>query len=435
MARLLAGVSKGVISPRVGAKLIGYFDRHEGSIGIHDDLNARALVLNDGTTTIALCSVEMLWLWSNIVSAIRQSVAARCAIKPENVLIFCTHTHAGPAPHVTADWDRPLVDLIADIIVAAFHAQQPARLGFGFGQLIGYNINRRWLNRPADPSVAVMRVDTADGKPLAVLGNYACHAVVMGYDNNYISGDWPGYASRMLEEELAARGGERCVALFSQGGAGDVNPLTETVRQRLAAGHPVGTIGSLTSFYGRFDVGLTDSWNIEDRAGGTFFEAETIGRAYAAEVLRVWRSVNASADVPLWTEQIVVNGAVGPDEPPGEGLPPEYKAIVPEIQSGNIPLEIMVIGIDNAVLVSQPGEVFSETAVELRKAGQQMGYAFPVLVSYANGSYAYLPPANAFSEGGYEVQWARKYGLSRHLQNRIAEAILPILQRHVTTRQ
>lgn len=431
MAQLKAGIGRSIVTPRVGAKLIGYFNRPEGSKGVHDDLLARALVLDTGDTVLALCSVEILWLWSSIIMQIRQAVAARCPLQPENIFIFCTHTHAAAGPHVTDDWDTPLVDRIADAIVTAYEARQSAQLGFGFGQLIGYNINRRWLNRPADPSVGVMRVDTADGKPLALLGNYACHAVVMGYDNYWISGDWPGYACRQLEADMKARGHETFVALFSQGGAGDVNPLTETVRQRLAAAHPVGTIGDLTSFYGRFDIGLPDSWNIEDRGGGTFLECETLARAYSSEVLRVYRKIEFGAEIPVWVERVVVNGAVGTDEPPAEGLPEAYYTLLPEISVGNIPLEIMVVGIGSAVLVSQPGEVFSETAVELRKRGQQMGYAFPWLVSYANGAYAYLPPANAFDEGGYEVSWALRYGLSRHLQDRITEAILPILKKHM----
>lgn len=430
MSELEAGVGRSIVTPRIGAHLVGYFNRPEGSHGIHDDLQARAIVLKAGDTLLALCSVEILWIWSSLITQIRAAAAARCPIPSENIMIFCTHTHAGAGPHAFDEWDTPLVDSIADAIVAAYQALQPARLGFGFGQLLGYNINRRWLNRPTDPSVGVLRVDKADGSPLAVLGNYACHAVVMGYDNNLISGDWPGYASRQLEHELRLRGAPDAVALFSQGGAGDVNPLTETVRQRLAAAHPVGTIGDLTSFYGPFDAGLPDSWNIEDRAGGTFFECETLARAYSAEVLRVYGAIQPTAQVPVWLERVIVNGAVGPDEPPAEGLPEAYYAILPELTAGNIPMEIMLVGIGPALLVTQPGEVFSETAVALRKRGQQMGYAFPWLVSYANGAYAYLPPENAFNEGGYEVRWARRYGLSRHLQDRIAAAITPALEAH-----
>ena len=426
MAELKAGIGKSIITPRVGAKLVGYFDRLDGSKAAHDELIARALVLDNGEQTVAICGVELLWLWAKIVTDIRENVAQRCALKPEHILIACTHTHGGPAPHNEADWDTPLVDLIADAIVAAYESRQPARIGFGFGQLIGYNINRRWLNRPADPSVGVIRVDKPDGSPLAIVGNYACHAVVMGYDNYLLTGDWPGYSSRLLEAEL----GDGSLAIFTQGGAGDVNPLTETVRQRLAAGHPVGTIGELTSYYGEYRRDDPTTWNIEDRGGGTFLECETLARAYNTEVMRVWKAIQTEASVPLWVEKIIVDNAAGPDEPPSEGLPPEYKNYVPEMKDGSIPMEIMLLGIGPAVLVTQPGEVFSETAVALRKAGQQIGYSFPWLVSYANGSFAYLPPANAFDEGGYEVKWALRYGLSRHMQDRIADAVMPILKQH-----
>ncbi|MBI5667643.1 MAG: neutral/alkaline non-lysosomal ceramidase N-terminal domain-containing protein [Chloroflexi bacterium] len=424
MAELLAGVGKTTVTPRVGAHLVGYFNRPEGSKGVHDDLQARALVLTSGGITVALCSVELLWLWTSIANEVRAKAARRCGIPEAQILVCCTHTHAGAAPHNPQDWDSPLTDCIADAIVQAYEARQPARVGFGFGQLFGYNINRRWLNRPADPSVGVMRVDSADGRPLAVVSNFACHAVVLGYDNYWISGDWPGYSSRLLEAELG------CMALYTQGGAGDVNPLTETVRQRLAAGHPVGTIGDLTSYYGDYRKGDPATWNIEDRGGGTFLECETLARAYNAEVLRVWRAIQMTDALPMWTEQMIVNGAADPDEPRGEGLSPEYRRYVPEIHEGYIPLQIMLLGLGPAVWVTQPGEVFSETAVEFRKLAQQMGYAFPWLVSYANGSYAYLPPGNAFAEGGYEVAWAKRVGLSRHLQDRIHDAILPMLRQH-----
>jgi neutral ceramidase len=420
---LLAGIGRSIITPRVGVKLIGYFNRPGPSNGVHDDLHARALVLDDGQTALALCSVEILWLRTQEIEQIRQAVSARCGLQPGNIFIFCTHTHSGPAPFDPDGWERPVADFIADAIVEAYESRQPARLGTGFGHLFGYSINRRWLDRPIDPAVGVIRVDLADGSPLAVLGNYACHAVVMGYDNLLISGDWPGYASRQLESELGA------LALFGQGGAGDVNPLTETVRQRLAAGHPVSGIGALTTYYGPHGVKSPDWWNIEDRGGGMFIEAETIARAYCAEVMRVWRGIQTEADVPLWVERITVDGRVGADEPPAEGLSPEHRGLLPVDTLDR--MEVMLVGIGGAVLASQPGETFGETAVEFRKTCQQMGYAYPMMISYANGTYAYLPPANAFLEGGYEVSWPLKLGVSRHLQERITAAMYPILESHL----
>ena len=406
---LKAGVGRSNITPHIGAALIGYFNRPLSNV-VHDDLHARALVLNDGATTLALCSVEMCWLASADVEALRAAVAARCPLKPENIFIVTTHTHSGPAPQNTQDWDRPLPEIVADAIVQAYENQVEAKLATGFGQLFGYNINRRWLNRPTDPSVGVIRVDRADGTPLALLGNYACHAVVMGYDSAAISADWPGYASRQMEADL----GHGAVVMFSQGGAGDVNPLTEVVRLKLEAGYPVVGIGDLSTYYGVHGEtdGEPDAYNIGDRGGGTFLECDILARAYVAEVMRIYRRLKPKADAPLWVERAIVDGKIGSDEPPPTGLSEAHKELLRDFDVTR--MEITVLGIGDAVLFGEPGEVFSETSVSFRKTAQQMGYAFPMLVSYANGSFAYLPPANAFLEGGYEVDWALRLGISRH---------------------
>src|SRR5260221_14245433 len=117
MGKLKAGTGKSKITPRVGAKLIGYGNRLGPSTAVHDDLYARALVFDDGTEQLALCSVEMLWLRQRDVDAARTVVADHCALKPEQVFIFTTHTHSGPGGHDPEDWDRPLAELIAEAIV------------------------------------------------------------------------------------------------------------------------------------------------------------------------------------------------------------------------------------------------------------------------------------------------------------------------------
>src|SRR5262249_3689435 len=73
---------------------------------------------------------------------------------------------------------------------------------------------------PVDPTVSVLRLDDASGKPLAILVNYACHPVVLGSDNLRYSADYPGVTERVVEEQL----GGSPLALFLQGGDGDINP-------------------------------------------------------------------------------------------------------------------------------------------------------------------------------------------------------------------
>lgn len=428
MSSVQAGVARVALQPKIGTNLTGY-GQEQTTIGIHDAIHARALVLVNEQMTIALCSIEVCFFTPNNVATMRQLIAERSPIPPENVFFFATHTHSAPAFFEPENWHQSPLESVAEAVVQAYANCQPARIGMGYGQLFGYSINRRFMNHPVDPSISVIRVDTVDGKPLSLLGNYGNHAVVIGYDNVYVSGDYPGYSSRRLEADF---GGD-FVAIFGQGGAGDINPVTETVRQRFAAGHPVLAIGATSTMYGDYDEHDTDSWKIEDRAGGTFIEAETIAIAYNAEVMRIWRSIETSPDIDLWTAVVTVDGDPDPEEPsipdtPQINMLREMFKRREDTAVNQLQLEIMFIGIGEALLVGQPGEVFSENAIEFRKLCQQMGIKHPVLVSYANGWFAYLTPENAYAEGGYEVMMAQSMGLSRRIQNRISEAIRPHLQ-------
>jgi hypothetical protein len=423
---MLAGTSKIVITPRLGALLADYMEVSER---VHDDLHARALVLDDGAACVALCSVELLWLGVGMVAAITARVTAQTGIPADHIVIACTHTHSGPLPHHNA-WDTPLPDLIAAAIIGAWERREPARIGVGFGQLVGYSINRRWLDRPVDPAVGVLRVDRADGTPLAILTHFGCHAVIMGVGSRAVSGDFPGIASRLLESQpgvTPSSGTPSVTALFMQGGAGDVNPLTEAVRQRLAAGHPVDTIGHLSRYYAPHHAARdaqhaepADLWNIEDRIDGTFVEVETLARALNAEALRVWRRIETREHAPIWALRTQVARADAGETLPQEALLPHYAAIVPEDITGGSPLPVSLVAVGDVLLLTQPGEPFSETAVAFRKLAQALGWRLPLLVGYANGTFGYLPPGNAFAEGGYEVGWARQLGISPTLQARIA---------------
>ena len=109
-------------------------------------------------------------------------------------------------------------------------------MGVGTGAVyIGHNRLRvnpdgsvSWFERnltriptaPVDPTVTVLRIDRADGTPLAVLTNYACHPVVFGADHLRYSADYPGVMKGVVEQEL----GGQVESFFLQGAPGDINP-------------------------------------------------------------------------------------------------------------------------------------------------------------------------------------------------------------------
>lgn len=121
------------------------------------------------------------------------------------------------------------------IVAAIKQAQsriQPVRMSFGTG--VSYiNVNRniidpqthRWwegpnYDGPSDKTVAVVKFETPAGKPIAVYYNYGVHGVVTG-NLDMLSGDIPGATSRYIEESL----GDDAVAVYSNGPAGDQNPI------------------------------------------------------------------------------------------------------------------------------------------------------------------------------------------------------------------
>lgn len=412
----LGGVAKQALNPKIGTDLVGY-SQQQNTSAIHDSIHARALVLSHNELSVALCSVEVCVIPSLIIKTIRDEVAQHCNI--DYVFIFSTHTHAAPALHIPENWHDSPITIIADTIKLAYDTRQEVTLGTGFGQLYGYSINRRWLNRPIDPSVGVVRIDTRAGEPLALLSNFANHPVVLGYDNNQVSGDWPGFSSAALEAHF----GNDFVALFGLGGAGDINPITEAVRDKLEQGLPVHSIGSISAMYGTLDDKA--AWDISDRAGGNFDEVKKIASAYNAEIMRVWQSINPQIPSSFFVHSFIVNGTPDDDEPsiPETKLQDFYAKLLPEVTNETIPLEIMLVGCDSLLLMGQPGEVLSENAIALRKICQQMGILYPMLITCANGWYSYLVPENAYSEGGYEVEMAKGMGLSQRVQKRIWQAI------------
>jgi hypothetical protein len=427
MAGLRAGFGRVDVTPKIGCKLVGYSARKSGATGVHDRLLSRAMVLEDENGRFALTSTDFCYLGAESIKEIREAVNRRTGIPPTHTFVATTHTHSGPHDRHAENWDRPLAELITDAVDAACKALRPARIGSGYGFLYGHSINRRWLDRPVDPGIAVLRVDDSNGKPLGLVANFGCHAVVLGYDNYLISADWPGYACAKLEESLGAT----TTCLFLQGGAGDVNPLVEGVRKRLRSGHTVVAIGDVSAYYGPPDD--AKRWSIGDRGGGTFEEAAELGSAFADEVLHVAQRVSTTApENSLWSEQLTVNAAAEPDEP--RMKPPAWSlSLVTEAPSitepRNIPAEIMLLNIGDMVLVSQPGEPFSQTAVALKVRLRAMGYRTPAMVGYANGWLVYLPEPEAFDEGGYEPGWAVRLGISRHFQARVWQAIEPVLKR------
>ena len=231
-----------------------YAKTFEPSVGIHTRLLARAIVLREGGQKYALAQADL----GGLPYALVQEVASR--IKPtgidaQHILLSATHSHSSVGAIWPADnngyafvggdaFDPRVFDStaqgIAEAIIAANGRLKPARVGFGASTAVGASSNRSFEafkrntdipkdpegQRAAsvDPTVVVMRVDSAKGKPMALWSNFAVHPTSFGDGNLLFSGDNAGIAARLAEAKI----GRGVVDVWTNGAQGDISPRGES---------------------------------------------------------------------------------------------------------------------------------------------------------------------------------------------------------------
>jgi neutral ceramidase len=393
MASLGAGLARVLITPPRGSYLIGYGNRFLGASRVHDELTATALALEDGSTRLTIVALDMLCLHEDVVARIRQ----RCA---GEVLIACSHTHAGPIafadPH--SSWMRRrlvegIVRTVASVVADAGRSLAPAELRFAVGEA-GIAVNRRQRNPdgkivlgvnpegPVDPSLGVLQLLDPRGAVRATLVNFACHPAVLSPKNLRISAEWPGVMRREVE---AATGG---ICLFLQGAAGDLNPKHEWGNQDLAAMERLGReVGR--AVLERCERGVAPILATPLRSARQQVALPVIERpeeSYRKTAGRILGVPSLFIDPLLryaypWRPRLV----------PGRDGRPE------------VPMEVQVFRIGDLALVAHAAETFTEIAQAIKRASPA---PHTLVAGYSNGCVGYLPTARAHAEGGYEVEEA-----------------------------
>ena len=183
--------------------------------GIHDPLYARLVVLREGTTTVALVGLDLLGFYRNDVEDLRR--LSGFDAPGRSLFLNSTHTHSGPD---TLGLWGPVIGVSG--INAQYHARVNARIASALKLLEGAlrpataaggaaALDPRGLCRDSrdpqviDPDLAVLRLKGTDGKAIATVVNWSCHAEVLGPENRLITADYPGPLCGRIEEKT---GGE-----------------------------------------------------------------------------------------------------------------------------------------------------------------------------------------------------------------------------------
>jgi len=342
--------------------------RPRRSTGVHDDLQARALVLGDGEHTLALVSVDLMGLYYDDVLAIRELAVERAGLPSLEIIVAAVHTQAGPDTYgiyggVPRRYRALIHERTAEAIARAVAGMAPARVGFATAQVEGLVGNRRDPHGPVDPELAVMAVEDQAGQTIATLVNFACHTNVLGPQNTLLSADWPHYMRESIEQ---ARGG---LSLYFNGAVGDVHPL-QTIRD------PEGELGLRT-----------------------FEEAEKLGKAIGRAALAALEQVEYAEEPAIGIEKRVV-------DLPGENrflrLLRAVGIIKRRLYDGKVRTETWSVRLGPAQIVTIPGQPFCKLGLEVKEA-MSGGYRF--LFGLANDEIAYIVPPDEWDpKRGEEMQ-------------------------------
>jgi hypothetical protein len=397
-----AGVARTTISPPVGSYLIGYGDRTAGSNALHDDLTATALVLGDGETRLAIVALDLLCLNEHVVARIREKIASAGGLPPQNVMICCSHTHAGPIAYAVRRRQRREIDALVEKVVRVARQASEARVAvsaaWGRGEA-DIAVNRREVTPDGelvlgvnpdgfvDRSLDVIQFRREDGRVFATLANFACHGTVLGPLNRSISADWPGVMRAEIESETGAP------CLFLQGATGNLNPAHE--------------------------------WGDDDLVA-----MDRLGRAVAASALTICREhlrdVAAtplrSAQARIWLRTVPHLDANGKELTYRQiasklGRVPKilvdpflnsrypWKTITRDGENGRpeLALEVQAFRLGECAILAHAAETFSEIGATIK---ERSSIPHTLFAGYTNGCIGYIPTADAHAAGGYEVDVA-----------------------------
>lgn len=388
----------------------------------HDPLHARAMVLADGTTTLAMAVVDNLGAGPDVLDEAKAIASKQTGIPVEKMLISSTHSHSA-APLNTrsepaAAYRKLFVEGVADSIVQAHAALRPAAVGAASHPLPDEVFNRRWFLKPGkmplnpfgkmdavkmnpgtspdvidhpagptDPDITIISVQDPKRKQIALFANYSLH-YVGGMPQGQISADYFGEFARLMPSRLPGDG--RMVAMMSNGTSGDINnipfgitrPPREPFEQiRIVAGKAADTAWLAWRKIAKHspDARL----GMLQREVKLKFRRPTQEQIAEARAVLAVKDKDAIEKLPRLAQHYAANVIAA-----AERNDEEFVVIVQAIRIG----DLAVCGI--------PFEAFVETGLDLKKRSP-----FPqtMVVGLANGRHGYLPTPEQHALGGYET--------------------------------
>lgn len=405
---IYAGAGKASITPPIGTPLSGYMAKDRVATGIHDAIYARVIAVKHGDDCSVIISLDLLCIDRAYTEQFTNRVSTRYRIPAENVFIHATHTHSGPGgnmadtaivnkafPYLNGrmSYDESIVqaqhEQMMKAVEEALSSLEPCEVRYGESEVHGVALNRNSPDQPHDPKLRVVEFKYASGEK-ALLYHFACHPTIMHADNTEVSADFPGVASRNLEQRDDIR-----LALFLNGPCGDIS--TRFTR-RESTFKEVERLGTLLSD-GVLQV-LDKANDVEvSQLKSKYVEVELHPREIEdSETLRK-RLTDLKKNYEVALAQGVPSAELRKLDSQIEGVASsiEIGDNIRDISTIKSPVQLLQLG--NMMFVGIPGELFAETGKEITESFEDVAL---LVAGNTNDQIGYIVPERYYKEANYE---------------------------------
>ncbi len=445
-----AGAATSNITPPLGMEIVGNFAPRPIATHVHDELQVRCLVLDDGKTRLVFAVADIISLGREVWDEAKRKIETTLGIPAANLMFSGTHTHSSVSALTNEDpslnYRQFLVSRIVDGVRRAVSNLEPARVAWGSGQVPQHVFNRRWLLRegqteinpfggrdrvvmnpgallrtrlmqpagPTNPEVYCLSVEAADGRQIALMANYWLH-YVGGVPREHLSADYFGEFCRRIEEALGREGPDPpVVGILANGPCGDVNSNDYSGKTPPVPREP----------YEKIRIVAGDLAAEVLRVRGTLEHRDWVPLKAAAEDLEL-AVRRPSPEMVRRAEEILARPKEATPLHRHEVAYAERTLAARDAKPDTVSAAMQVFRIGDLGIAAIPFEVFTETGLEI-KARSPFKDTFTI--ELANGSHGYLPTPAQHDLGGYET-WLGTSRVEREASEKITGKILDLFGR------
>lgn len=413
-----AGLSREIITPARGIPLCGYFNPRPNT-GIMDDLFIRAALFENNGVTSGLVVFDLCFLSVALINKIKAGIKAAGIKFGDNLIFSATHTHTGPYidDFFGVKADSAYLDFIKDKAVIAvkqaYANLAPAELMSGSVKDNPLAFNRRyWMKNgkvltnpgklnpdivkpegPVDTEIGVIAIEQ-DGIISAIITNIVNHTDTIGGD--FVSADWPGRMEKAIQDTL----GYDVPVLTLIGCSGNINHFDVSTKQdqgsyaeacRIGAGYAAIVAKALQKLKKLKVKNLA----VDSREITIPFRVITEAELKNAKAVLA-KPCAASSGGDMTSEGLATG-----DGPVARFFADQLVEFKKKCSGKSRKFSLVSIKFDDKLaLTTLPGEVFTEIGMEIKKRSP-FKQTWPVTLGM--GECGYVPLAECFKRGGYEI--------------------------------